>query len=332
MSLRPPPGFLVFVVCALLAPPQLAQGLNIQFKTSPSIDLIRPHAGPVRLSVVVTDADGKPVENGWADIRLDAPMPGGFFSTDIPLVEGTRLVEMRLPLKHGKVEWQYDWPIRGEYRLAVAATGAPGKAASKTFDITVRESATKWFTLGGFALGLFLFGFIAGRIFTVTTGGAAGLMLALFMSWAVLSSAAAQVLQMAEQAAQASLTIEPAVVGKPSRIVWRLNGSTDMASEGAMLSLAIKQLEESQTVFAIEKLPVAGEVALNFQFVDGSEHSVTAIAELPGQAVIRTEQRVSVTAVEPPATAALPAITFFLFVIALGLGAGRWSKLRVATR
>lgn len=312
--------------------PLSAQDLNIQFKTSPSIDLLRPHAGPVELSLLVTDAAGKPVENGWADIRLDAPKPNGFFSTDIPLVEGTRLAEMRLPLKDGKVEWSYDWPIRGEYRLTVAAATADGKATSKTFDITVRESATKWLTLGGFTVGLFLFGFVAGRIFTVTTGGAASLMLALILSGTALCSTAPELSEAAEPGAQATLTVEPAVVGKPSRIVWRLHGGAGAASEGMLLSLAIKQIEENQTVFAIEKFPAAGEFALNFQFVDGSEHSVTAVAEKPGQAPIRTEQRVSVTAVEPPATAALPAITFFLFVIALGLGVGRWSKLRAATR
>jgi hypothetical protein len=317
----------VIFVLAILASPLYAQDSNIQFKTTPSIDQLRPHAGPVALSVLVTDAAGKPVEHGWADIRLDAPKSGMIFSTDIPLVEATRLVEMRLPLKHGIAEWKYDWPIRGEYRLAVVATKADGKAASKTFDITIRESATKWLTLGGFTVGLFLFGFFAGRVFTVTS-----FVLLLFLSGSALSSAVAQLSQATEQATAATLTIEPAVVGKPSRIVWRLNKNAGMTSEGAMLSLAITQLEENHTVFAIEKLPVAGEFALNFQFVDGSEHSVTAAAELSGQAPIRIEQRVSVTAVEPPATAALPAIVFFLFVIALGLGAGRWSKLRVAKR
>ena len=85
-------------------------------------------------------------------------------------------------------------------------------------------------------------------------------------------------------------------------------------------------------MFALERLAVAREFAVDFQFVDGSEHRVTAVAELPGRTPISTEQRISVTPVEPPAVAALPAIAFFLFVIALGLGVGRWSKLRVATR
>jgi hypothetical protein len=332
LSLKSHLAFLVLVVFALLAVPLSGQELNILFQTSPPVDSIRPHAGLVRLSVLVSDGAGKPVESGWADIRLDAPKPGGFFSTDIPLVEGTTLAEMRLPLKSGKAEWQYAWPIRGEYRLAVEAATADGKKASKSFDVSIRESSTKWLTLAGFTLGLFLFGFIAGRIFTATTASVASLTLALFLFGAALPSAVAQVSQAPEQAAQATLTIDPAVVGKPSRITWRLDDGVKVPSEGAMLTLAITQLEEGHAVFAIEKLAVARDFTLNFQFVDGSEHRVTAVAELPGRTPISTEQTISVTPVEPPAAAALPAITFFIFVIALGLGVGRWSKLRMASR
>lgn len=296
------------------------------------MDSNRPHAGLVTLSVLVSDGAGKPVDSGWADIRLDAPKPGGFFSTDIPLVEGTKLAEMRLPLTSGKAEWQYAWPIRGQYRLAVEAATADGKNASKSFDISIRESSTKWLTLAGFTLSLFLFGFIAGRIFTATTASVANLTLALFLFGTALPSALAQGSQGSEQAARAILTIEPAVVGKPSRITWGLDDGVNVTSEGVMLTLAITQLEEGHAVFAIEKLAVAREFAMNFQFVDGSEHRVTAIAELPGRTPISAEQSISVTLVAPPAAAALPAMAFFLFVIALGLGVGRWSKHRVATR
>lgn len=332
LSLKSHLAFLVLVVFALLAVPLSAQELNILLQTSPPVDSVRPHAGLVTLSVLVSDNAGKPVDSGWADIRLDAPKPGGFFSTDIPLVEGTRLAEMRLPLTSGKAEWQYAWPIRGEYRLVVEATTVDRKKASKNFDISIRESSTKWLRLGGFTLTLLLFGFIAGRIFTATTASVVTLTLALFLFGTSLPCVTAQVSQASQQETQATLTIEPAVVGKLSRITWRLVDGVNIPSEGVMLTLAITQLDEGHVVFAIEKLAVAREFALNFQFVDGSEHRVTAVAELPGRTPISTEQSISVTPVEPPAAATFPAIAFFLFVIALGLGVGRWSKLRVASR
>ena len=54
----------------------------------------------------------------------------------------------------------------------------------------------------------------------------------------------------------ASLGVEPATVGKPSHITWRLEGGPP--ASGSTLTLAIQQLEEDRTVFAFEKLPVAG--------------------------------------------------------------------------
>ena len=65
---------------------------------------------------------------------------------------------------------------------------------------------------------------------------------------------------------------------------------------------------------------------MNFHFVDGAEHRVSARAELPGAKAMRSEQVVSVSAVEPPASAMLPALGLFLTMIALGLGVGRWSR------
>jgi len=34
-------------------------------------------------------------------------------------VEGSRLLEMDLPLRQGRAEWKYLFPIRGQYRLTV---------------------------------------------------------------------------------------------------------------------------------------------------------------------------------------------------------------------
>jgi hypothetical protein len=65
---------------------------------------------------------------------------------------------------------------------------------------------------------------------------------------------------------------------------------------------------------------------MNFHFVDGAEHRVSAQAQLPGGRWVRSEQVVSVSGVEPPGSAMLPAMGLFLVVIALGLGVGRWSR------
>jgi len=102
------------------------------------------------------------------------------------------------------------------------------------------------------------------------------------------------------------------------------------AAEGStatsLLSLSITHLEKHQTVFAIDNVPVEKDYQLDFHFPDGAEYRVNSIAQIPGQSPLRTEQLVAVTGVEPPMTAQIPALMFFLAVIALGLVAGRLSK------
>ena len=104
------------------------------------------------MSLLITGADGRPVKQGVVDIRLDAPEPGRFFSTDFPFVEGTRLSEMRMELRQGRANWKFLFPIRGEYRLTVVATTADGRKASKDFKFYIRENQKKWFALRDFPL------------------------------------------------------------------------------------------------------------------------------------------------------------------------------------
>lgn len=305
--------------------PLRAEDFNIYFKTAPMVELLRPNADAANLSLLVTAADGRPVERGMVTIRLDAPKPGRVFSTDVPMIEGTTLHQMRLPLRQGRVNWKYQFPIRGEYRLAVDFADGAGKQANKNFQFRIRENRGKWFALAGFSLLLFLAGFGAGRIFSGPRVKAMAFVMAMiFLGVGRMGELGAQTPP--QEAAASQLEIEPATVGKPTRLHWRYNDSDPKTT--VALSLSITQLEENQLLFAIERLPVAGEFSMDFHFTDGSEHRVSAVAEVQGRAPIRTEQLVNVTAVEPPMRATVPVLSFFLAVIALGLAVGRWSKRR----
>jgi hypothetical protein len=94
----------------------------------------------------------------------------------------------------------------------------------------------------------------------------------------------------------------------------------------AKLSLSITHVEKDAAVFAFEKIPVAGEFLLDYQFTDGSDYRVSAIAVLDTGEIVRQDQIVSVNAVAPPWRAQLPALAFFLLLIFLGLLVGRWSR------
>jgi hypothetical protein len=302
---------------------------HIYIKTSPLFGLIRPFADPINMSLLVTGSDDKPVERGTVEIVLDGPQPGWLFSTDLPLVEGTRLLALQMPLRQGRANWKYLFPIRGNYRLSVDVTLAGGKKVGRTFEIRVRENERKWALLAAFCTGLFLLGFIAGRTFTSNRAAVATALLAVALAIAgrVIAHDGEPAVQ-TQQKAQTAITVEPAVVGKPSRVRWQLLPVDQAGGDEpvALLTLAITHLEKAKVVFAIEKVVVAREYVFDFHFPDGAEYRVDAVAERAGQPPVRDEQLVSVTGIEPPLAAQFPALVLFLTVLVGGLGAGRFSK------
>lgn len=336
----------IALVCFLLSAPLGAEEHQFYFKTSPQLEQLRPFGEAATVSLLVTTADGRPVQQGWLAISLDAPAPGRLVSTDFPLVEGTRLAELRLPLRNGKAEWKYLFPIRGEYRMSVDYMTAEGKQASKTFNFRVRENRAKWIMLGGFIGLLFGLGFIAGRIFSsglarrrraaclllwiicslIFTGGYG----AVPLSYPGLKTASAAEPQIGRRRYAGSIEIGPARVGQPVSVRWRLIADENAPKAAVALTLIITHLEKERTVFAVEKISVPDDFSINFHFTDGAEYKISAIADIAGRRSVRTEQTVSVTGVEPPTRAMIPALALFLAVIAAGIAAGRWTMRRKA--
>jgi hypothetical protein len=317
--------FAFFFVSFLPGVAVWAEDLNIYFKTTPRIELLRPYADPANMSLLITGADGRPVKQGVVDIRLDAPEPGRFFSTDFPFVEGTRLSEMRMELRQGRANWKFLFPIRGEYRLAVVVRTADGGKASKDFKFYVRENQKKWFALTGFSIGLFLLGLLAGRVFTAVPKSA---MIVLFAVALLVESSQAAEPPGIPETENAGLEIEAGTVGTPTAVRWFLTNAEMAAKQNTLLTLTITHLEKEKIAFAVERIPVDNEFSMKFQFTDGAEYRVVALAEVPGKSPLRSEKVIGVTATEPPAKASVPALAYFVGLIALGLGAGRWTKRR----
>lgn len=158
-----------FVLCLfslLLVAYAQAEGGDIRVQTFPILAKVRPLSDAVRIVLTVLEGDRKATGRGWLKIRLYAPAPGWLFSTDFPLVEGSRLVEMELPVTHGSVEWEYVFPIRGIYRLEVSTIDKGRKEVREVFKLGIREKRRKLFILGSFIAALFLFGVLVGRRFT----------------------------------------------------------------------------------------------------------------------------------------------------------------------
>ena len=129
----------------------------------------------------------------------------------------------------------------------------------------------------------------------------------------------------------AILEVEAATVGKPSHVGWKMATTGDGGARRATLTLTITHLEKQKVVFGIEKIAVDGEWSMKFHFPDAGEYRVAAVGNVPGLAPVRSEHGMTVTGMEPPAGTMIAALAYFVGLIALGLGAGRWSKRRGAS-
>jgi hypothetical protein len=306
-----------------------AEKFALHFESSPPGERLRPQGEPATLALTVTALDGQPVAEGWVAVRLDAPPLNWLFSTDFPVVEGSRLLDMRLPLINGKAEWRQVFPIRGDYRLAAEFAGSAGAKIDKVFSFHVHEKDQKWLVLGGFALGLFIAGVIAGRVFSAPRDGAAtkrGLWVFLILTWSVAAGESAWAQEDHKRHYISKIDVAPATVGSPARIHWWLHPAGANGESSAKLTFSIRHLEKNKLVFSLEKIPVAGEFALDYHFTDGTDHRVITVAETADGATVRQEETVSVTAVAPSLRTKLPPLFLFLAVIAVGLLAGRWSR------
>lgn len=159
----------VLFFCVLLSLPDYearAENGDIRLKTIPALADARPFSEPVRVVLEVLDSRAQPMSAGRLHIRLHAPAASRLFSTDFPGVQGTLLIDMTLPVAQGKVEWNYVFPIRGAYRLETEALDEKGVATKRVFELPIKESRQKILFLAGFVVVLFLFGFVAGRLFT----------------------------------------------------------------------------------------------------------------------------------------------------------------------
>lgn len=130
------PRFLpvIIVIACFSLPLQAEEGVDISFKTDPPIEQIRPDDDVVKLSFKVTRKDGRPLQAAQLHIELDAPPKNAFFSTEAPIVEGTKLLDVTCVAPKGELDIVYLFPIRGEYRLKVTAesTATNGGAFRRT--------------------------------------------------------------------------------------------------------------------------------------------------------------------------------------------------------
>ncbi len=339
---------------------------QIGLQTFPALDSVYPLSVPVRIVLANSDAGGKTLEGTRFHIRLYAPPPGRFLSTDYPLVENTLLIEMDLVAAQGTAFWEYVFPIRGVYRLEVAALNGAGKEVTAIFPLRIRESKAKLLYLGVFVVFLFLFGVVVGRLFT-TPNKAGYLKVGLLLVMCALLVAAVKgneprvnpvprtyvrgvgalpsrgvqnihprahargvlwygVKETGNKGPLPRLEISPPRVGQPSDIQWRLTEGETERLLPGRLTLAITHLEKDKRLFFLDKIPTDGNFNLKFQFTDAAPHRVSSSAEVEGWGPVRSKSNVTVTSASPPWDVTVWTLILLLCVLVLGLVTGKISR------
>lgn len=323
------PYFFLLLLLPTLATAQAVVG-QIELQTFPAFDRVYPLSEPVRIVLSASGADGKSVEEGKFHIRLNAPQPGLILSTDFPLVEGTRLIEMDLVAAKGRVTWEYVFPIRGVYRLEVTALNGAGNEVSAVFPIRIRENRTKLLYLWIFVVFLFLFGVTVGRLFTARNGhnhARVGLLLIMSaLSLASVMEEEAGARQYGGKEILTHLEISPPTVGRPSKIHWSLSELEGENQLSGRLTLAITHMEKGKRIFFLDKIPTQGDFNLRFHFTDASPHRVSSTAEVEGGRLVQAEKTVTVSSESPPQDVAFRTLFLLLIVLGLGLVTGRISR------
>ncbi len=109
---------------------------------------------PVQLKFQARDAAGAPLQNARFHVQVLTPPPTPWFTTDFPIVEGTKLLDIEANAPTGEFQMQQVFPIRGNYQLQVQVTPialalrsnivANGFAPiEQTLNLTVPESPLK---------------------------------------------------------------------------------------------------------------------------------------------------------------------------------------------
>ena len=199
----------------------------------------------------------------------------------------------------------------------------------RTFAFHVREKRQKWLSLAVFILGLFSLGLIAGRIFSAPRRkkpSKLGFALVLCLSGLARIGEGALLQKNPIPKYAAKLDVSAPTVGSLARVHWSLHGAQVPERRSANLSVSITHLEKDAVVFAVTGIPVAGEFSFGYQFTDGTDHRISAIALTQDGEPVRQEQVVSVSPVPPPLKTQLPTLAVFITAIFLGLLAGRWSR------
>ncbi|WP_448267571.1 hypothetical protein [Nostoc sp. DSM 114159] len=147
---------------------------KVLLSTNPPLERILPFEAeaekpqsPVTLTLQAVDAAGKSLTNAKINLQILTPPRNPWLTTDFPIVEGTKLLEMNANAPDGKLEIQQMLPIRGNYQLFVKVSPLVANtfaAYEQTLNLNVHENPIKYKYFAVIAAILLSLGLLGGWI------------------------------------------------------------------------------------------------------------------------------------------------------------------------
>lgn len=268
---------------------------------------------PVQLSLQAIDAQGQALKNARIHLQIFTPPKTPWFTTDFPIVEGTKLLDIEGNAPTGQLQIQQTLPIRGTYQLLVNVTALVPDAFApiqQTLTLSVPENGAKYRNLGILATMLLAAGLGGGWIIggrqPLQPGEIAPQRVRLLLSGAIVVAIvallyvniSAEFAQSHGSMAMSHETEAPqsdkpaklqsqglemrlsgdtsAVVGQPAKLeVSVVDTKTQQPITDVVLKVTTTQLENSWVAFAYQGTPDStGKLAWQQEFFDGAPHSV----------------------------------------------------------
>ncbi|GAC1460451.1 MAG: hypothetical protein NVSMB70_05950 [Chamaesiphon sp.] len=300
---------------------------SVRLTTHPSIHQIRPleaeatkalgsgqYKPPVQLSLQAVDAQGQALKDARIHLQIFTPSKNPWFTTDFPIVEGTKLLDLEGNAPKGKLQVQQTLPIRGTYQLLVNVTPIAPNAFTpieQILTLTMPENRAKYLNLGILAAILLVAGlgggWIIGGMQPIQIGEIVPQRVRLLLSGAIVLAIVALLgvnisaelaeshmsMPMSHETENAPVPSKPAklqsqglemqlsgdtsaTVGQPAKLqVSVITAKNQQPVTDVAFKITTTQLENNWVAFAYEGTPDSTEkLAWQQEFFDGAPHSI----------------------------------------------------------
>jgi hypothetical protein len=342
---------------------------KVLLSTNPPLEKILPfEAGterkqsPVTLTLQAVDSANQALKNALIDLQIITPPRNFWVTTDFPMVEGTKLLQMQSFAPDGKLEIQQILPIRGNYQLQLKVSPTVANtfvAYEQTLNLHMRENPIKYKYFAIVAAILLSAGLLGGWVIggqeELRQGEIAPQSVRLLLSsLTVVAIITLLFINISAEVADAhgsehsshKETIAPSVEKSQGLEVSLTGDKTATVGKLANLAIQVKDtkngqpiknvglqvkaiaLEDNLTVFAYTGLTdQEGNLKWQEQFFDGAPHKVEVkTISLPNSnrqfPAINVAQVVDVEGIAPPMYIRLIGLFYFTAIVGIGMAIG----------